>query len=199
RDRAVGGARVVGFATRALLEGRRSPRLEISLLEGILQGQRVDDGREHPHVVGGGPVHAAGARRDAAEDVAAADDNGHLDAQLDDLPHLGRDAVEHRRVDPVALAPGQRLTREFQDDTAVGGAWGAGVRRHGYPASPTWNREKRRTTMRSCVCAFTPSTRSLTLVLPVASFTNGCSSRHCSPNHFSSLPSTILSSTFAGF
>src|SRR5205823_506153 len=119
-----------------------------------------------------------------------ADDDGHLDAEPDDLAQLGRDAIEHGRIDPVALAPGQCLTRELEDDTAVGRAWRAGVRRHDYPASPTWKREKRRMTMRSCVCAFTPSTRSLIFVLPVASFTNGCSRRHCSLNHFSSLPST---------
>ena len=43
------------------------------------------------------------------------------------------------------------------------------------------------------------ATRSPTFVLPEASLTNGCSSRHCSVKNFSSFPSTILSRIWGGF
>ena len=51
------------------------------LLEGVLQRQRVHDGGEHADVVGLRAVHALGRGGDAAEDVAAADDDGDLDAR----------------------------------------------------------------------------------------------------------------------
>src|SRR4029450_7349305 len=110
----------------------------------------------------------------------------------------GADPQEHHRVDSVALAPGQRFPRELQDDAAVGRAT-AGVRRHDYPLPPIWKRAKRLTRIFSLVEAFTWSTRSFTLVLPVPSFTKACSSRQFSLKNFSSLPSTILSITWAGF
>ena len=52
--------------------------------EGVLQGQAVEDGGEHAHVVGGGFLDdvAAGGELGAAEDVAAADDDGELHAAL---------------------------------------------------------------------------------------------------------------------
>src|SRR5262249_54440799 len=160
-------------------DGRQHARLQSRFLEGVLQRQRIDDGGEHAHVVGGGAVHPSDARGDAPEDVAAADDDGDLDAEPDHFKHLGGDTVEHRRIDAVALPPGQTLPGELRDARAVRGGLGAGTRRPRYPPSPTWKRAKRRTTIRSCVCALTPSTRSFTFVPPVASLTNGCSSRHC--------------------
>src|SRR5262249_41955560 len=147
-------------------------------LEGILQGQRVHDGRQHAHVVGGGALHAARARGDPTEDVAAADDDRDLHAEFCDLADLRGDPLEHEWIDPVALASGERLPRKLQDDAAVGRSAGAGSRRHDYPPSPTWNRAKRLTTIRSPVLAFTVSTSSRILVLPEASLMNGCSSRH---------------------
>ena len=58
----------------------------VEALQGVLQGQAVEDGGEHAHVVGGGLLDdlAAGAELAAAQDVAAADDDGQLHAALDD-------------------------------------------------------------------------------------------------------------------
>ena len=67
------------------------------LLERVLQRERVDDGREHAHVVGGRAVHAARARRQAAEDVAAADDDAGLDAERLDLADVLGDLRGDRR------------------------------------------------------------------------------------------------------
>ena len=59
--------------------------------------QRVDDRRQHSHVVGRATVHAARARRQAPKQVAAADDDGDLHAELLDLADLFRD-LRWRRV-----------------------------------------------------------------------------------------------------
>ena len=48
-------------------------------LQARLQRQAVDDGGEHAHEVGGGPLHAPLAGHVAAPDVAAADDDRHLE------------------------------------------------------------------------------------------------------------------------
>ena len=56
-------------------------RMHAQALERILQGERVHDGGEHAHVVGGHPVHAGARQARAAEDVAAADDDRDLHAQ----------------------------------------------------------------------------------------------------------------------
>ena len=58
------------------------------LLEGILEGERVHDRRQHAHVVAGGALHAPGGRGQTAEDVAATDHDGDLDAERLDLRHL---------------------------------------------------------------------------------------------------------------
>ena len=70
------------------------------LFERILQRKGVDDRRQHAHVVGGRPVHPARACRDAAEDVASADDDGRLNAQSLDFADIERDSRGDRRVDP---------------------------------------------------------------------------------------------------
>ena len=87
-------------------------RLAVEAFQGVLQGQAVEDGGEHAHVVGGGLLDdlAAGAELGAAQDVAAADDDGQLHAALHDALRLAGDA--QRLVDAdAALAAGGRSPR----------------------------------------------------------------------------------------
>ena len=51
------------------------------LLEEVLQREGVHHGAEHAHVVGPATVHAALGQLGAAEEVAAADDDGDLDVR----------------------------------------------------------------------------------------------------------------------
>src|SRR5262249_17771261 len=92
--------------------------------------------RQHAHVVGGGALHATRARGDTAEDVAAADDDRDLYTEAGDVAHFGGHPLEHERIDPVALAPGERLPPKLQDDGTVGRTAGAGSRRHAPPPRP---------------------------------------------------------------
>ncbi len=89
--------------------------------EGVLEGEGVDDRREHAHVVGAGPVHPSGRAAHAPPDVAAADDDRELDAELAArVGNLLGDALDNRGVDAVAgRGVGERLTRELQHRSAV--------------------------------------------------------------------------------
>ena len=54
-----------------------------SRLQPILQRQRVHDGGQHAHVVGGGAIHAHGGTGEATEDIAAADHDTDLGTGFD--------------------------------------------------------------------------------------------------------------------
>jgi hypothetical protein len=59
----------VRLGDRPHLDRGEHPRVHARALERVLHRERVHDGREHAHVVGGPAVHALLARRHAAEDV----------------------------------------------------------------------------------------------------------------------------------
>ena len=92
-----------GLGHLAHLDRRQHAREDAGPLERVLQRERVDHGGEHAHVVGGDAVHALGAVGDAAEDVAAPDDRGDLDAQVVDLLDLAREVVGEVAVDAEGL------------------------------------------------------------------------------------------------
>ena len=54
-------------------------------LERVLHRERVDDRRQHAHLIRGHAVHAGLGEPGAAKDVAAADDEADLDAEADDF------------------------------------------------------------------------------------------------------------------
>ena len=82
----------------------------------VLERQRVEDGREHPHVVGGRAVHPGGGALHAAVDVAGADDDRDLDALVAHGADLPRDAGDALGVGAVVELPHQRLAGELQQD-----------------------------------------------------------------------------------
>ena len=64
-------------------------------------------------------VHAAGCTGDAAEDVAAANDDADLDAVVvDDLDLLGK-MIDDLGVDAVAALPHEGLTGELEQHALV--------------------------------------------------------------------------------
>ena len=93
-------------------------RLDPGGAEEITQAQRVHHGREHSHVVGVDPVHAAGAAHDAAPDVAGADDQRDFHALIRhgfDSFHNGSDRIG---VISMFLRTFERLAAEFQQHPA---------------------------------------------------------------------------------
>ena len=71
--------------------------------QAVHEGEAVDHRGEHAHVVAGGTVDAALFAGEAAEDVAPADHDAHLHAELVDFLHLQADLFEGRAIDGVAI------------------------------------------------------------------------------------------------
>jgi hypothetical protein len=88
------------------------------LLQEVLQRKAVHHGAEHAHVVGAGPVHALLLQFGAAEEVAAADDDGHLDTRLRGFGDLPGDALDDvgRHADAAAA---EDLTGQLEQHPAV--------------------------------------------------------------------------------
>ena len=103
----------------AHLDRGRDPGHDVVMLERVLQGERVDHGREHAHVVGGRAVHALGAGREAAEQIAAADDHRRLHPELLDFADVGRDPVRHRGIDAELLLAHERFAGKFEEDATI--------------------------------------------------------------------------------
>ena len=61
----------------------------------------------------------AGARRQAAKDVAAADDDGRLDADALDLADFPGDLRGDSRIDAVSLLAHEGFAGELQEDALV--------------------------------------------------------------------------------
>ena len=108
-------------------------------LEGVLERQAVHHGREHPDVVARRPVHARRGGRQAAEDVAAADDDPDLDAPRVDLRHLAGDERAELGVDAVGPVAQERLAGQLQQDPVVAEPVAScrGHRRFAHSSSPS--------------------------------------------------------------
>ena len=85
-------------------DGGLHPRDNAALLEFTLQREAVDHSGEHSHVIRGRAIHAAMTGGEAAPDIAAADDNRNLHAEVVDLLHLPRNFLNDLRRDRVAPA-----------------------------------------------------------------------------------------------
>src|SRR5262249_5404024 len=103
-EMADGAAANVGFGDLVHFDGGHDAAVHVTFLERVLQGERVDDGAEQAHVVGGAAVHLPRRFRDAAKEVAAADDDGHFDAQATYLGDLRADLVNGVDVHTEAAA-----------------------------------------------------------------------------------------------
>ena len=66
------------------------------------------------------------AGREAAKEVAAADDHGGLHAELLDLADIGGDAARHSWIDSILLLAHEGFARELEEYAAVDGRHGLG-------------------------------------------------------------------------
>jgi hypothetical protein len=107
---------------RRHLDRGQDPRGHSDLLDRVLQGESVDHGGEHAHVVAGGTVHAPGAGRDAPEDIPPADHDRQLDAESHHLADLGGNPSEDIGIDAKAVPAREHLAGELEEDAAIGGA-----------------------------------------------------------------------------
>ena len=123
---ALGATADIGFAHRLHGDGGKNAGGYARLFQGILQGQGVNDGGQHAHVIGRGPFHAIGGARDSPENVPAPHHQGNLDAELVDGGDFSGDAVDGVRIDAVFILAHEGFAGQFQQDTAVSGIRGKG-------------------------------------------------------------------------
>ena len=95
------------------------PRLHAKRFDGVLHGERVHHGGEHAHVIAGHAVHSGARKTRSAEDVAAADDHGHVHTHFDELLQLERDALDDARIDAVVTLAHQGFAGELHEDAFV--------------------------------------------------------------------------------
>jgi len=118
-----------------LVDRERSlhPRFEPGGLELRAQRERVDDHREHAHVVRRRAVDPVLRGIRAAQPVATAEDDADLHAEGVDLADLLGEVGGVLRRDAELPVPEERLTGELQEDPVV-------FRGRGHAASPSWKR-----------------------------------------------------------
>ena len=90
------------------------------LLERVLERERVQDGGDHAHVVGGRAVHPGSRAGHAAVDVAGADDERELQPLAVDPSDRRGDAVDAGRVGAVLEVAEQGLAGDLEQDSPVG-------------------------------------------------------------------------------
>ena len=100
----------IGFRDLLHLNRRLHARGDADAFERILQGERVDDGREHAHVIGVRAVHAGRFVRFPAPDVAATDDDRDRNAEPRDFGDLlghpsRRDVTSTEASSPANASP----------------------------------------------------------------------------------------------
>ena len=120
--------RMNGSQTAEMDEGRHHARRLAHGFHRLLQRHAVDDGGEHAHVVGGRPLDVLGfGEGRATDEVAAADDDGQLHAQLGDLHALACHALQLGAADAQAAFLAETLAGDLQQYTFVGGSGGLGT------------------------------------------------------------------------
>ena len=111
----------IRLANLVHFDRRHHPAKHVPLLKSILDRQRIDHCRQHPHIVGGDAVHLFGLLRHAPEKVPPTHHNGHFHTHLVNFGQLGCDLVNANRIDAEAHfpGPGQRLAGQLQNDAFV--------------------------------------------------------------------------------
>ncbi|MPM84690.1 hypothetical protein SDC9_131763 [bioreactor metagenome] len=81
------------------------------MLQCVLQGERIDRGRKHPHMIGAVSFHSF--RASAAHDIAAPDDDADLNAQILDRPDFFCGFLNGFAADDGGFR-GERLSADFE-------------------------------------------------------------------------------------
>ena len=95
-------------------DGGQDAGLDADCAEGRAEGEGVDDGGAHAHLVAFDAVEAFLRTAEAAEDVAAADDDADLDAHVGHFLDLAGVVGETFGVDAEVLAAHEAFATEFQ-------------------------------------------------------------------------------------
>lgn len=109
----------IRFSDLLHVDSRLDAGSDAVLFHGVLEGQGIHDRSQHAHVVCRDAVHAFSRTGQAAPDVAAADDDGDLDAELIDFDDLLGNGFNRFRVDTIPLFASQCFAAQFQYDAMI--------------------------------------------------------------------------------
>ncbi len=99
--------------------GRLDPGLHTFFLQGILQGQAVDHGSQHPHVVGRSAIHVIRTGGNPTENIPPADHDGDFHPKVENGANLFGHILDHIGADTEALISHQGFTTQLQQDALV--------------------------------------------------------------------------------
>ena len=108
----------IGLGHLANVERREHPRVCTVPLECLLDGQRVEDRGEHPHVVARRPVHPGGGGLHPAVHVAAADHERQLEAGGVHVDELTGERIDRVGVETVLGGAHQCLAGQLEQHPA---------------------------------------------------------------------------------
>ena len=83
------------------------------LFQRALHRQRVHNGGQHAHVIGGGALHALGRALQTSKDITATDDHGNLGPKIVNRFDLSGDPLHSWGMKTVALVSHQGFSRNF--------------------------------------------------------------------------------------
>ncbi len=130
-EMADGAASDEGFGDGADVEGGHDPGGNPEGDKFFFEGEGVDDGSEHAHVVGGGLLDVAGfGEFGAPDDVSASDDDGDLGSGACCVFDFFGDGGEFLCGDPEGARGAEGFAGEFEEDAVGFGAVGLRVVGH---------------------------------------------------------------------
>ncbi len=100
----------VGLGDLMHLDGAHHAAVKAGLFDRVLEGDSVDHGGQHAHVIGGNAIHADGLLGNTAEEVPAPDDDADLTADTGDFGELLGDRPDENGINAEATAGGQGFT-----------------------------------------------------------------------------------------
>src|SRR5437899_9293306 len=87
--------------------------------QSVLKGERIDNRREHTHVITGGAFNASFAARQTAKNISAADYNDNLHAKVTYFANLLRHILNGFWRNSNAALAANRFTAELEQDAAI--------------------------------------------------------------------------------
>jgi hypothetical protein len=114
-----GAATNVGLRDLAYFERGHDACRDVVFFQGILERQRIDDGREHAHVVALRAIHPGACTFESSEDVAASDDDADLNSPTVKFRNFRSDALQCFEVNAEVAFGAQSLAADLQKDAPV--------------------------------------------------------------------------------
>jgi hypothetical protein len=139
----------VWFGNRFHFDSRLQAGIDVQVFQGALECKTVDHRREHAHIIGGGSIHPAATRIDAAKDISATNDDPKLHPDHRDITDFGGHDIHDLGIDAKGSFTRKGFTAQFQQYPPIVRL----IHLSYFCSSPSWNLENLLTTIFSPVLA----------------------------------------------